>query len=99
MRTALDIPRLIRLLFFGTVCRRKGSDTSEVVAGGIRIFGRERDCSAIIVAPKSSFTLAGITNLRGEILRDLGMTPANLIDTQSKYICTGLCLSRRGREA
>lgn len=30
-----------------------------------------------------------------EILRDLGMTPANLTGTQSKYTCTGLYLEQQ----
>ena len=62
------------------------------------ILGGKGGCLAIIVASKSPFALRGITDARwieGEILRDLGMTRANLTDTQSKYTCTGLYLEQQ----
>lgn len=74
--------------FFASYRDVKVTTWPGVAVTGPCIFVGKRGCPAIIVASKSLFTFAGITDLRGEILRDLGMTPANLVDTQSKYICT-----------
>lgn len=100
MRNALDTwSPLIRLRLYPSL-------TCDAVEAGLQIrwvVSRDRGGAiestkvvptqgrnAVIVASKSPFAFDEITDLRGEILGDLGMTRRSLVDTQSEYICTGL---------